>query len=214
MPSTVANTTATIVTPILSSDIDLVFVIDSSYILGNSNYWQQVINFIVNIISDLSVGPNYTQVGFVVIGWPATSVIYLNSYSGKAALISAILALKYSPQWTHLAYGLHEMTTNQFIPSRGDRHNYRNVAIVILATVADQGQSDILLEAETAWRAGITIYGVGIKPFVNQLDIQHISSSQDELDINYFIVSDSSALGSIVTSLAARIFSSGKNEII
>ena len=158
-----AITTTTTITPVISRNVDLVFMIDSSYLLGNTNYWQQVINFIVNIINGLSIGPSDTQVGIVVIGWPATSVIYLNTYSDKTSLISAIQALKYSPQWTHLAYGIHEMTTSQFTESNGDRLNYPNVAIVILATAADQGQSDILSEAKTAWRAGITIYGVGIK---------------------------------------------------
>ena len=205
-----AITTTSTVTPVISNDIDLVFVIDSSYLLSNTNYWQQVINFMINIISGLSIGPSNTQVGLVVIGSPATSVIYLNTYSVKTELILDILALKYSSQWTHLASGLHEMTTNQYIPSRGDRPNYRNVAIVILATAADQGQSDILSEAETAWRAGITIFGVGIKSLVNQLDIQHISSPPHELNTNYFIVSDSMVLSSIVTSLTTRIFSPGK----
>ncbi len=208
-PSTMAIITTTTITPVISRNIDLMFMIDSSYLLGNTNYWRQVINFMVNIINSLSIGPSDTQVGIVVIGWPATSVIYLNTYSDKTSLISAIQALKYSPQWTNLAYGLHEMTTSQFTGSHGDRSNYPNVAVVILATAADQGLNDILSEAETAWKADITIYGVGIKPLVNRMEIQNISSSPHELNKNYFILSDSSQLSSLVTSLVTRIFSSG-----
>lgn len=80
-------------------------MVDSTYLQGGSNYWQLVIAFIASFVKSLPIGPSATRVGLVVIGWPAVSQFYLNSYTSKVALVAAIQAIEYTPQWTHLAFG-------------------------------------------------------------------------------------------------------------
>ncbi len=211
--STAPSITST--SSVIFSNVDLVFMIDSSYLLGGSNYWQQVIDLMINIIDGLTIGPSNTQVGLVVIGWPATSKFYLNSYLNKSTLISAIQVLQYTPQWTHLAYGLQEINANQFTLSHGDRSNYPNVAIVILATVADQGQSDTLTKAEAAWNAGIKIYAVGVTNKVNEKELASISSLPHQLNENYFVVEKFAAISNLTMPLLHQILSlSGECIII
>ena len=173
--------------------------------MGGSNYWQQVIDLMVNIIDGLTIGPSNTLVGLVVIGWPATSKFYLNSYLDKSTLISAIQALQYSPQWTHLAYGLQEITANQFTLSHGDRSNYPNMAVVILATAADQGQSDILTKAEEAWNAGIKIYAVGVTNKADEKELVSISSQPHQLNENYFVVETFAEISNLTMPLIHKI---------
>ena len=189
------------------SNADLVFVIDSSYLLGGSSYWQQVINFIINFIDEVKIGQKDTQVGLVVIGWPATNMFYLNTYSDKSTLISAIQALQYSPQWTHLAYGLQEITSSQFTSSHGDRSNYPNVAVVVLATVADQGQSEILVKAAAAWNAGTEIYAIGVANKIDETELASISSQPHLKNENYFIVESFAALSNLTMQLLQNILS-------
>lgn len=100
---------------------DIVFIIDSTYLQGGTDYWQQVINFIISIVNSLDIGPSANQIGLVVIGWPASSKFYLNSYATKSSLVTALQSVTYTAQWTHLAKGLHEATYNQFTATHGDR---------------------------------------------------------------------------------------------
>ena len=196
------------------SNADLVFAIDSSYLLGGTSYWQQVINFIINIIDGLTIGPRDTQVGLVVIGWPATSAFYLNTYSDKPTLTSAIRALQYAAQWTHLAFGLQEMTSNQFTSSHGDRPNYPNVAIVILATVADQGQSDISAKAEAVWNTGAKIYAIGVTKKIDETELASISSRPHLKNENYFTAESFAAISNLTMPLLQKIFSTSGECIL
>ena len=159
------------------------------------------------MLDDMTISSTATQIGLVVIGWPATSAFYLNNNWNKTELISHIQALKYVPQWTHLAYGLNEMTTNQFTSSHGGRRDYPDAAVVLLTTKADQGQTDTLTEANEAWAAGITVYSVGLSDNVDQSEIQSIASPPHLLDSNYFLVQDSTALPATQESLKRNLCS-------
>ncbi len=99
------------------------------------------------------------------------------------------------------------MTTNQFTSVHGDRPEFPNVAIVIMATHADQGQNDTVSAALAAWNAGITVYSIGVTSNIDQTEIQSISNSPHQLNISYFVLADPSYLSTISTSLFNVIFS-------
>lgn len=161
----------------------------------------------INFVSGIPIGPLANQVGMVVIGWPSTSPFYLNSYSQTSSLVSAIQNVPYVQRWTNLANGLRETINNQFTTTRGDRLGFPNVAIVIMATQADQGLSDELAAAQAAWNAGIAIVSVGVTANVNQTELMLISSAPHTANVNYFIVSNPSALSTISTALSNSVFS-------
>jgi hypothetical protein len=60
--------------------VDLVFVVDTSYLFGQSN-WNYMLNFTASIVQLLSVAPTATQVGFVKYGFSGTDVFFLNRYT-------------------------------------------------------------------------------------------------------------------------------------
>ena len=85
-----------------SCNIDLVFVIDSSYLIGWTNvyYWHQLLDFIVSMLDGMTILSTATQIGLIVIGWPSKNAFYLNNNWTKTELISNIQSMKYSSQWT------------------------------------------------------------------------------------------------------------------
>lgn len=141
-------------------NIDLVFVVDSSYLLGSS-YWSNAINFMVNIVNAMTIGTSNAQIGLVTLGFNPTIVFRLNTYSTKASIISAIQAASYGPQWTNIASGLSILPTDLFTAGNGDRSNFPNVAVVILGVPANQGQSSTFTSAQAVWAAGISVFTIG-----------------------------------------------------
>lgn len=220
-----STTKATTVLPTITTatggnsdfNADIVFIIDSTYRQGQdvpSTYWQDTIEFIVDFINAVTIGPSNTQVGFVIIGWPAQSPFYLNTYTTKSALIAAVQSLQYVAQWTHLASGLQEAVNNQFTVAHGDRPNYPNVAIVIMAIAADKGQSSTLSAAQAAWTTGISVITIGCTSAVNQTELQAVSSPPHTLDENYFLVPDPSSLLSLTSTLIQDFADEGSGSVV
>ena len=188
---------------------DIVFVVDSSYLMGGSNYWQQVINFMVTFVSGLKIGKEHAQVGVVIIGWPATSAFYPNTYNNKTSLISAIQSIQYVPQWTYTASGLRQMTNDQFTLAHGDRPNFENIAIVILATSTNQGRDEIAAELQAAQLANIKLLAVGVTSYVNPTELIEICSAPKVQNQSYFQISDASLLLKIVETVINAVINTG-----
>lgn len=204
-PTTTLPSTTVTLAARLSCNLDLVFVVDSSYLLTSATYWQPLLTFLTDIVNALTIGPTNTQIGFVVIGWPASSKFYLNTYSTKSDVINAIQALSYVPQWTYTASGLHEATYSQFSTARGDRSSYANVALVVMGTATDQFAASIPGEAQASASLGNVIYAVGATSLVNSTEVQLISSSPRQLNTNYFLTSSPSQLASLENSILSNM---------
>lgn len=89
--------------------------------------------------------------------------------------------------------------------ARGDRPAYDNVAVVIMATSANQGQSSTMTEAQAAWAANVRIVSIGVTPSVDQSEIQAISSPPHQANSDYFYVSDPSLLKSLTPILSQSL---------
>ena len=68
---------------------DLVFVLDSSGSVGETNY-ELVINFVANFTMDMNIGRSENQVGVIIFGNEARVVINLKQYRRRNNLIYAI----------------------------------------------------------------------------------------------------------------------------
>ncbi len=163
----------------------------------------------VDFVSGLKIGKDYAQVGVVIIGWPATSAFYLNKYSNKTSLIAAIQSIQYVPQWTHIASGLHQMTNDQFTLIHGDRPNFENTAIIILATAANQGREEIAEELQAAQLANIRLWAIGVTSYVNQTELIEISSAPKLQNQSYFTISDPSLLPNVVAPVINAVINAG-----
>ena len=190
---------------ITDCNIDLVFVVDSSYLLGTA-YWQDALNFMVDIVNSLTVGPYNAQIGLVILGNDATVVFHLNTYTTKSSIISAIQSVPYSLQWTNIANGLNVLRTDLFTTSNGDRYDHPNVAVVLVGVEANQGQSATLTSAQSAWTAGINIFSIGTNS-ASSSEVQAISSFPQFINKNYYLINDSSQLSSLESTLIINMCS-------
>ena len=184
---------------ITDCNIDLVFVVDSSYLLGSS-YWSNAINFIVNIVNAMTVGSSNAQIGLITLGFNPTVVFRLNTYTTKSSIISAIQAVTYGPQWTNIASGLNILTTDLFTAVQGDRSNFPDVAVIILGVPANQGQSFTFTSAQAVWAANISIFTIGTHQALTS-EVQGISSSPQIVDKTYYLISDSTQLLTLESTL-------------
>ena len=94
--------------------IDLVFVLDASGSVGAPNF-QRIREFLENIVLNLDIGPDDSQVGVIVFDSSAAVEISLNTHSDMNALLLAIAALPYTGGGTITATALNLVLTQGFL---------------------------------------------------------------------------------------------------
>ena len=190
---------------------DIVFVVDSSGSIRDNNpndesydNWALMLQFMQNIVDQLSIGEDETRVGMVRFSNFGDSIFYLNSYYNKEALKDAIGAIAYDGGNTNTSGGLRVMMEEQFIAANGDRADAENIGIVITDGVSTMDTQRTIPDAEAARDAGIKLYAVGITNNINVVELQGISSLPQRADENYFTSSDFRALDSVVETLVSQ----------
>ena len=74
--------------------LELFFVTDESGSVGYSNY-QIMKSFVHDIVNAFDIGPDDVQVGLMSYSSPYTFQFYLNTYSSKGPVLTAISSLAY-----------------------------------------------------------------------------------------------------------------------
>lgn len=81
--------------------IDLIFVLDSSGSVGASNF-QNVRDFVANLVGQLEIGPDSTRVGLINFGSSATVEFSLNTHQGSSSLLQAIAVVPFKIGRAHV----------------------------------------------------------------------------------------------------------------
>ena len=194
-----------------NSLVDLVFVLDSSGSIRDSNpadgsydNWSLLLQFVVNVINRLSVGPTATQVGVVKFANIGENEFYLNTYDNKQSIIDRVQTISYVGANTNTSGGLYIMRTQQFTQANGDRPNVQNIGIVVTDGESTFDKEKTVPEAEAARAQGIRVYSVGITSAVNEVELRSMASMPQELDKQYWTSSDFQVLNGIVDTLVAE----------
>lgn len=82
--------------------MDLVFIVDSSGSIrdknpSNDSYdnYDLLLQFVTDIIDQMTIGPSKTRVGLVIYSNLAKVEFHLNTFSSKAEIKAAVKALRY-----------------------------------------------------------------------------------------------------------------------
>ena len=117
--------------------LDVVFVVDSSGSIRDTNpadgaydNWTLLLDFIIDLLRQLNVGPSGTHVGLVAYSNYAVNEFFLNTYSNLNDVEQAVRRTNYISGFTNTSGGLRLMY-EQFSFQHGDRPNIPNIAIVI-----------------------------------------------------------------------------------
>ena len=191
--------------------IDLVFVVDNSGSIRDNNVegqpdnYEQIQEFIVSIIEELTIGSEATLVGLVRFSDDAKHEFFLNTFpDDKQALISAVRAIGYDRSNTNTAAGIRAMDDVQFSSTNGDRPNVQNVAIIITDGVSTVDTLDTIPAAEDARDNGIRIFSVGITNATNEAELRLMSSPPHQENVNWFSATDFSTLNMVTEELVEQ----------
>lgn len=186
--------------------LDLVFVLDSSGSIRDANpdddsfdNYALMLSFVINIVNQLDT--TTTRIGVVYFSNNAVSEFFLNTFTNRTEIISAIRNLPYLGGDTHTAAGLDEMRINQFSAINGDRIDAANVAVVITDGASTINPNNTIPAAIAARAAGIRIIAVGITENVDEIEVSGISSEPQLLNSNYFLTTNFQVLEPVLDTL-------------
>ena len=194
--------------------MDLVFVLDSSGSIrdgnpkdGSYDNWQLLLNFVVNVISELRISEDDTRVGIVKFSDIGEKIFYLNTYYNKEDMIDAVRRISYVGSNTNTVGGLRKMKYNQFQRDNGDRDDVADVAVVITDGFSTINSQQTIPEAADAQRSEIRMYAIGITNKTNLEEVKMLSSDPRQEGTDYWRSKDFTTLDDILSNLVNTLCS-------
>ncbi|XP_041056055.1 collagen alpha-3(VI) chain-like isoform X8 [Carcharodon carcharias] len=150
------------VTPEAVNKRDIVFLIDESDYIGNSNL-PPVRDFIIRIIENLDIGSDRVRVGLVLYSDIAETEFYLNTNSRKDELLSLLRLLRFKGGTTlNTGKALDFVLRHHFTRSAGSRREQGVPQILVLITGGRSG-GDIKASADALKQAAIITFTIGAR---------------------------------------------------
>jgi hypothetical protein len=104
---------------------------DKSNSMSSQDFQRQQL-FVQNVVSGFTINPTHTQVAVVSFSNHATVDFYLNSYSSKASVNTAVSNIHFEGGIsTNTASAIASAVSNVFSPAHGERANAVKVLILI-----------------------------------------------------------------------------------
>ena len=149
---------------------------DASGSVGYSNF-QLMKNFVHNIADSFNIGSDSVRVGVMSYGSYNNYHFYLNTYSTKSSVLSAINNLPYSGGGTNTAGALDGTRTVGFSTSRGARPSSQGVprVAIVITDGYSNSYSATVTAANNVHNAGIIVFAIGIAG-ANQNELNAIAS--------------------------------------
>ena len=173
------NALLALLTECQTRGIDLIFVLDSSGSVGSGNF-QNVRNFASNLVSQLEIGPDNTQVGLINFASSAQSVFHLNTHQDSSSLLQAIANVPYTSGGTDTAAGLTALLS-AFSTMNGARPSQEGIPRV--AIVVTDGRSNsftaTVAAANNVHAQNIIVYAVGVGDNIDIAELNAIASDPD-----------------------------------
>lgn len=150
------------------------FVLDSSIGIKPEDF-VKVLNFCKKFLNQLNIDNGEVRIGIVTFSSKYTIEFNLNDFATKRELEQAIDRIPWRYGSTNTAQGIRAMHLDMFTPSKGDRPNAPNIAIITTYGPSINPQSTTQ-EAMLAKAKGVHIFAVGL----GLGDLSEISSMASE----------------------------------
>lgn len=180
---------------------DVVFLLDSSNSIWGPHFRKQL-QFVKDVVSMFEIEENTTRIGVVTYGSNIRREFYLNEFSTKSGVLSAINRIRQMRGYaTHTNKALKFMRERMFSATHGARENVARIGIVLT-----DGQSSNMLmtvwEASKAKKVHINLFSIGIGSRINTRELKMMASRPARE--HFFKVTDFNALQNIKNILAVR----------
>ncbi|XP_054909896.1 cartilage matrix protein [Poeciliopsis prolifica] len=139
---------------------DLVFIIDSSRSVRPSEF-EQVKEFLTNVINGLNVGPNITRVGVVNYASRVKNEVSLKTHHTKTALVKAVSKIEPLSTGTMTGLAIQFAQNVAFSEAEGARAK-PDVSKVAIIVTDGRPQDNVKDVAQRARDAGIKIFAIGV----------------------------------------------------
>ena len=104
--------------PACYAQADIVFLLDSSGSVGATNF-QKMLGFVRNVANNFNIGPNAVQIGVDTFQTSHKAEFYLNTYSTKQPMLTAINNIKYIQGLTHTGEAIKFVADDSFSAAHG-----------------------------------------------------------------------------------------------
>ena len=181
-----------------SAAADLVFLIDGSGSIRHERF-QDIKDFVIGIVQELEVNPDLpskVHIAAVCFDNEAFVEFYLNTYQRKQDIIQAVQRIHYLGGRTNIADAFRRMRRDIFLPSRGDREQVPNFAIVFSDGASNIDETETLPQAIAARVEGVHIITVGVGSDLSMPELQGMTS--DPYQENLFTVESFNNLKGLV----------------
>lgn len=108
--------------PVCQTSVDLAFILDSSGSVGSYNF-DQVKNFVKNVVDFFNIGSSGTHVAVVTYSTYSRLEFNLKAYYTKSSIKNAVGNIRYRGGWTYTADALDFTRRNIFSTSQVSREN-------------------------------------------------------------------------------------------
>jgi hypothetical protein len=193
--------------PSCSTAVDIILILDDStsivYAPGSyDNWYKYILGFATDVANAFELGPNKAQIGVIKFSDVISPVFYLNKYTDKASLISAIQTISLEGGETNIAGALRTTRTTMFSQSNGARPGARKLAFLLTDGVPNREQSSTFTEGDLLKSTGALLYTIGVTSMTDPAVLQRLCTQP--YSQNYFYVSDYSQLKTIVNDVVGR----------
>ncbi|XP_061197993.1 uncharacterized protein LOC133206079 [Saccostrea echinata] len=178
---------------------DIVFILDSSGSVGNTNF-QKMLDFVKNMVNGMDISATGTEVGVITYSDRTHLEFHLNAHHDKQSLANAINNIRYISGGTNTADALKYARETSFQTANGARNNAAKIAIVITdgkstSTIATSA------EAQRLRQKGVTVFSVGVGA-ANKQELNAMATDPDASHV--FVVNNFDALKQINGELAQK----------
>lgn len=183
---------------VLYDRLDLFILLDSSSSIERGNF-TKMLHFVQQVVDDLHIGPNDTQVGLLQFNGEYNLEFSLNEYKTKAEILEALTRVDYMEGVTYTGKALRYVVEYEIRLEKGSREGVPQVVVVITDGFA---QDDVVRPSNLARRRGIDIIAVGITREVNIRQMLELAGGQSG---RVFLLDDFESFRLILKSLISQI---------
>uniref|UniRef100_A0A8C6KQ01 Integrin subunit alpha 1 n=1 Tax=Nothobranchius furzeri TaxID=105023 RepID=A0A8C6KQ01_NOTFU len=195
-----------------SKNLDIVFVLDGS---NSIHPWESIVDFMISFLSNITIGPDRSQVGIVSYGEDVIHRVNLSQFQNSAMLQDFVRNLpRQGGRQTHTFLAIDTARYEAFMPERGARPDAKKVMVILTDGESHDNykQKEVIgkCEEDGIERFGIAVLGAYRRNSAGEEEVENFikeikSVSSEPLHDHFFNVSDELALVNIVDSLGKKI---------
>uniref|UniRef100_A0A8C6KV21 Integrin subunit alpha 1 n=1 Tax=Nothobranchius furzeri TaxID=105023 RepID=A0A8C6KV21_NOTFU len=181
-----------------SKNLDIVFVLDGS---NSIHPWESIVDFMISFLSNITIGPDRSQVGIVSYGEDVIHRVNLSQFQNSAMLQDFVRNLpRQGGRQTHTFLAIDTARKEAFMPERGARPDAKKVMVILTDGESHDNykQKEVIGKCE---EDGIERFGIAVLGAYRR----NSAGEEEPLHDHFFNVSDELALVNIVDSLGKKI---------